>query len=479
MRKYFSYILILIVLVGLSGPAERVQAASTEDLGTCYSERGLKGTILSNSVTQTKCFAIKSYGAGGLGGASWLKNITAGTGTWYYEYKVTSTGQNVIKGGFTEADCKSTSYPAGSTLVRACFQSSTPPVVTPPVTGTWYYEYKVTSTGQNVIRGPFTETECKSTPYPAGSTLVRACFQSSTPPVVTPPPQPPTPRDPNYILLAPLPCQRGDAGCVCDGPKCELKTFNPEQTNPLSAYLNLMIKLIIGLAAVMAVVMIVIGGLEYMTSELMHSKEHGKERITNAILGLLLALGAYTLLFTINPDLLNSEPKIPDAKVLVTLSDQFKAYSGSGKCEPVTDSSNPCSPEKLAAAGFPNGTQASSICNGESSGKPSLASQVDICSDGNSFSFGLFQINAIAHANELPGGVCSGVFQVNGGGTQGACLESKGSICIKRDCKVTNQTKFQSCVSYLTNPANNITYAKNLQAARNWWQWGANNSCRF
>src|SRR3989344_5635179 len=204
MRKYFSYILILIVLVGLSGPAERVQAASTEDLGTCYSERGLKGTMLSNSVTQTKCFAIKSYGAGGLGGASWLKNITAGTGTWYYEYKVTSTGQNVIKGGFTEADCKSTSYPAGSTLVRACFQSSTPPVVTPP-------------------------------------------------------PQPPTPRDPNYILLAPLPCQRGDAGCVCDGPKCELKTFNPEQTNPLSAYLNLMIKLIIGLAAVMAVVMIVIG----------------------------------------------------------------------------------------------------------------------------------------------------------------------------------------------------------------------------
>ena len=44
----------------------------------------------------------------------------------------------------------------------------------------------------------------------------------------------------------------------------------------------------------------------------------------------------------------------------------------------------------------PRATQASSICNGESAGNPSLASGVDKCSDGNSFSFGLFQINIIA-----------------------------------------------------------------------------------
>jgi cell wall-associated NlpC family hydrolase len=67
-----------------------------------------------------------------------------------------------------------------------------------------------------------------------------------------------------------------------------------------------MIKIFIGLCAVLAVVMIVIGGIEYMTSELVSSKEAGKERIRGAIFGLLLALGAWTLLNQINPDILNT-----------------------------------------------------------------------------------------------------------------------------------------------------------------------------
>lgn len=99
-----------------------------------------------------------------------------------------------------------------------------------------------------------------------------------------------------YHLLAPI-------GDITD--------FNPTidatNPNPLSNYLNTMIKIIIGLAAVLSVVMIVVGGIEYMTSELAHTKEAGKEKITQAILGLILALGAYTLLFTINPDLLKSD----------------------------------------------------------------------------------------------------------------------------------------------------------------------------
>jgi len=53
--------------------------------------------------------------------------------------------------------------------------------------------------------------------------------------------------------------------------------------------------------------MIVIGGIEYMTTELISSKEAGKERIRGAILGLLLALGAWTLLNQINPDILKTD----------------------------------------------------------------------------------------------------------------------------------------------------------------------------
>ena len=127
----------------------------------------------------------------------------------------------------------------------------------------------------------------------------------------------------DYQLLTPLPCPpRANADFVTENGKSVLKTFNPKAEKPLGAYLNLMIKLVIGLSAVMAVVMIVIGGIEYMTSELPGNKESGKERIKNGILGLLIALGAYALLNTINPDLLNSDVTINEVKVTVDLKNE-------------------------------------------------------------------------------------------------------------------------------------------------------------
>lgn len=99
----------------------------------------------------------------------------------------------------------------------------------------------------------------------------------------------------DYNYLAPLGDEQGDS-------------FNPAQKNALSKYLNTMIKVIIGIAAVLAVIMIVMGGIQYMTSELISSKEEGKKRITNAVFGLFIAIGAYLILFTINPNLLKLEP---------------------------------------------------------------------------------------------------------------------------------------------------------------------------
>lgn len=122
---------------------------------------------------------------------------------------------------------------------------------------------------------------------------------------------PPGCTDPNYHLLAPLPCENSTPGCV----NGKLETFNPAQPNNFGAYLNMMIKIFIGVCAVLSVVMIIVGGLQYMTSELAHSKEAGKERILQAILGLIIALGAYALLYTINPDLLKSDINPPATNV--------------------------------------------------------------------------------------------------------------------------------------------------------------------
>ena len=107
----------------------------------------------------------------------------------------------------------------------------------------------------------------------------------------------PTPANTKYQLLAPLP----------DPNNINQLKKEIDPASGLGDYLNLMIKIFIGLCAVLSVVMIVVGGLEYMTSELSHTKEAGKEKIAHAILGLIIALGAYALLYTINPDLLKSD----------------------------------------------------------------------------------------------------------------------------------------------------------------------------
>jgi lipoprotein-anchoring transpeptidase ErfK/SrfK len=88
---------------------------------------------------------------------------------------------------------------------------------------------------------------------------------------------------------------------------------------PFGNYLNIIIKLVLGISAVLAMVMIVMGGIEYMSSELISSKEAGKESITHAVLGLLIALGAYLLLNTINPQLLNvcGIDKLPEAVIVI------------------------------------------------------------------------------------------------------------------------------------------------------------------
>lgn len=117
-----------------------------------------------------------------------------------------------------------------------------------------------------------------------------------------------------YTMLAPLP------GLGSDGTDRTIDTAKSD-TNPcpFGKYLNILIKLFLGIAGVLAVVMIVWGGVQYMTSELISSKEEGKKSITNAIFGLLLALGAYLILNTINPDLLNvCLNNLPKAEITIS-----------------------------------------------------------------------------------------------------------------------------------------------------------------
>ncbi len=72
-------------------------------------------------------------------------------------------------------------------------------------------------------------------------------------------------------------------------------------------YVPIVFNLSIGIAAILAVVMIIMGGLQYMSTDAIQGKSDGKNRITAALLGLGLALAAYVILWQINPNLVRFE----------------------------------------------------------------------------------------------------------------------------------------------------------------------------
>jgi Asp-tRNA(Asn)/Glu-tRNA(Gln) amidotransferase C subunit len=113
----------------------------------------------------------------------------------------------------------------------------------------------------------------------------------------------------DYTPLAPLPCIPslgtrnanneiipGSAVICGQGSAGSLQT-----TVDVKTYIQYAFNLLIALAAVVAVLMIVMGGFEYMTSDAVSGKEEGRKKMTNAIYGLLLVLCSFLILRTINP----------------------------------------------------------------------------------------------------------------------------------------------------------------------------------
>jgi hypothetical protein len=91
----------------------------------------------------------------------------------------------------------------------------------------------------------------------------------------------------DYKLLAPLPISGETAA---------------ESSTP-STYIEGVVKLVIGLSGILAVVMIMFGGIKYMSTDAFTGKSDAKNTIQNALWGLAMVLGAWMILFTISPDL--------------------------------------------------------------------------------------------------------------------------------------------------------------------------------
>ena len=108
--------------------------------------------------------------------------------------------------------------------------------------------------------------------------------------------------DTSFCALAPIPGLNLDS------------SGNPSQPNAggVATFLNNIYFFAIGIAVILAIGMIIYGGVEYALSEAITSKAAGKKRITQSLFGLVLVLAPALVFSIINPEILklnvNFEP---------------------------------------------------------------------------------------------------------------------------------------------------------------------------
>ena len=92
--------------------------------------------------------------------------------------------------------------------------------------------------------------------------------------------------------------------------------ISTSQGNDLNAFLGQVFYFGLAVAAALALIMMIWGGIEYMTTDAWQGKDDARKRITDALVGLGLAMISYIILYTINPCLV-----------------QFKASTATGGCK--------------------------------------------------------------------------------------------------------------------------------------------------
>lgn len=235
-------------------------------------------------------------------------------------------------------------------------------------------------------------------------------------------------------------------------------------------YVSALYKFGIGAVGIAALLMLTIGGFMYASSAGNTSSiGTAKKVITDAIVGLVLALTSYLLLYTINPDLVTLKRIAPISTMSTSLTGGAGSgtSSGSGACQPMPSGS--CSIASLSNTCFgTNATQASAICRAESGGKTTLASDPDRCLPGREpVSFGLFQINITAH--KIGNLDCPKAFD-------------RMYTGLKKNpyCTIINRPLYDQCVLAAKKAEANIAVACKLSNnGLRWGQWGANSKCGF
>jgi hypothetical protein len=84
-------------------------------------------------------------------------------------------------------------------------------------------------------------------------------------------------------------------------PGTNFSSTNPVTFENLSMFFGQVFNYGLAVTAVLALIMVIAGGIQYMTTDSWMGKEDGRKRIEEALIGLGIALISWLILYTINP----------------------------------------------------------------------------------------------------------------------------------------------------------------------------------
>jgi hypothetical protein len=293
---------------------------------------------------------------------------------------------------------------------------------------------------------------------------------------------------PAFAQTTPAPYDYSQGGTNPVSTQIETFICNPKGTGNGVLYqcINQIYKFSIVLASVIGVFFIVIAGYIYMSAEgNSESVDKAKSIIESTIVSLVILLGGFVFLNTLNPDLVQFHGNTLQPVNLTAPSTTGTSSGGGGSCQAPTV--GPATASALAQSCFgTNASNAAMISGKETGGTSNLGSTVDICQDQNgnkisytgqyssyskgyaSVSWGLFQINISAHPI------------VTSNGTSLPCPSAFSSMYTgtNKKCTITNMTLYEQCVGAAIDAATNINNACLISNnGTNWSQWG--NECGF
>ncbi|MES3005024.1 MAG: pilin [Patescibacteria group bacterium] len=175
-------------------------------------------------------------------------------------------------------------------------------------------------------------------------------------------------------------------------------------TTDLTTYIQGSFNLAITIGAVLAFIMITYGGIIYATTDALSGKEMGRGYITDAVVGLILVLSSWVILYTINPNMVSFDlrldrPKITEIRSVIAVTPRAGALPGYTLSAEQVAKNNEM--RKDLKDKYNVGTNSGPCVNGEISGCTNLVGMPDVAYRG------------VAELSRLCGTICA--VEITGG----------------------------------------------------------------